>query len=426
MSAVLAQNDRTVRRGGMSWLVMGVGVLTGLVLVAVITTLLMQPPLAELATLIGTLAVTAVVSLAVGYALYRRGWARSPSLMFTLALAYVWAAVLTLFNVWVMAWLMFADAHDLTLAGVLLLFAAIIATTFGVFVAASVSDGLRQLAGAANQLAAGNLNARADVTGRDEISQVAASFNDMAAQLQQAEQERRELETLRRDLIAWTSHDLRTPLTSMRVMVEALHDGIVEDDATRQRYYRTIRAEVIALNGLIDDLFELAQLDAGGLKLEMASVSLADLISDTIEGFRPLCEQRDIELVGRVGPDLELVTMDASRIGRVLSNLINNAFQHTSSGGRVEVLAGREQHEVVVTVTDGGPGFSAEDLPRVFERFYRGEQARSRATGGAGLGLAIASGIVAAHGGRIWAENVIGDGDQADVEGAVVGFAIPQ
>ena len=426
MSAVLSQNKPAARRGGTSWLVLGAGVLTGLVLVAVITTLLMQPPLAELATLIGTLAVTAVVSLAAGYFLYRRGWARSPSLMFTLVLAYVWAAVLTLFNVWVMAWLMFADAHDLTLAGVLLLFAAIIATTFGVFVAASVSDGLRQLAGAANQLAEGDLNARAEVTGRDEISQVAASFNDMATQLQQAEQERRELETLRRDLIAWTSHDLRTPLTSMRVMVEALHDGIVDDDATRQRYYRTIRAEVIALNGLIDDLFELAQLDAGGLKLEMASVSLADLISDTIEGFRPLCEQRGIELVGRVSPNLELVTMDASRIGRVLTNLISNAFQHTPAGGRVEVLASREQGEVIVTVTDGGPGFSAEDLPRVFERFYRGEQARSRATGGAGLGLAIASGIVEAHGGRIWAENVIDPGETATVEGAVVGFAIPQ
>ncbi len=425
MSAVLSRNNHTARRGGTSWLVLGAGVLTGLVLVAVITTLLMQPPLAELVTLIGTLAVTAVASLAVGYVLYRRGWARSPSLMFTLILAYVWAAVLTLFNVWVMAWLMFADAHDLTLAGVLLLFAAIIATTFGVFVAASVSDGLRQLAGAANQLAAGDLNARAEVTGRDEISQVAASFNDMARQLQQAEKERRELETLRRDLIAWTSHDLRTPLTSMRVMVEALHDGIVEDDTTRQRYYRTIRAEVIALNGLIDDLFELAQLDAGGLTLEMASVSLEDLISDTIEGFRPLCEQRDIDLMGRVGPDLQLVTMDASRIGRVLTNLISNAFQHTPSGGQVEVLASRKQGEVIVTVTDSGPGFSLEDLPRVFERFYRGEQARSRATGGAGLGLAIASGIVEAHGGHIWAENVTKD-DAPAAAGAVVGFAIPQ
>jgi signal transduction histidine kinase len=398
---------------------LGVGILAGLILVTVITSLLMQPPFEELATLIGTLAVTAAISLAVGYALYRRGWARSPSLMLTLVLAYVWAAVLTMFNVWAMARLMFVNDHDLTLAGVLLLFAVIIATTFGVFVAASVTDGLRQLAATANQLALGDLRTRAQVAGRDEISQVAASFNDMAEQLQQAEVERRELETLRRDLIAWTSHDLRTPLTSMRVMVEALHDGIVEDDVTRQRYYRTIRAEVMALNELIDDLFELAQLDAGGLKMEMAAVSLADLISDTIEGFRPVCEQRDIGLVGEVGPDLDSVSMDASRIGRVLANLVNNALQHTPSGGRVEVLGSREQDGAKVVVRDSGPGFNTEDLPRVFERFYRGEQARSRATGGAGLGLAIASGIVEAHGGRIWAEN-------RPEQGAIVGFVIPR
>jgi signal transduction histidine kinase len=419
VSAVLSQQDKATRTGGTSWLVLGVGVLTGLILVAVVTTLLMQPPFEELATLIGTLAVTAAASMATGYLLYRRGWARSPSLMMTLILAYVWAAILTLFNVWIMARLMFVNTHDLTLAGVLLLFAAIIATTFGVFVAASVTDSLRQLASAANRLAAGDLSARAEVTGRDEISQVAGSFNEMAARLQQAEDERRELEKLRRDLIAWTSHDLRTPLTSMRVMAEALIDGVVEDEATRQRYYRSIQAEVVALNGLIDDLFELAQIDAGGLKLEKSSVSLTDLISDTIRGFRPICEQKQVQLVGHVGPDLESVTMDASRIGRVLLNLVNNALQHTPSGGRIDVEASLGSGEVTVTVTDSGPGFNPDDLPRVFERFYRGEQARSRATGGAGLGLAIASGIVTAHNGRIWAEN-------AEEGGAVVGFTIPQ
>ena len=203
-------------------------------------------------------------------------------------------------------------------------------------------------------------------------------------------------------------------------MVEALHDGVVEDEATRRRYYRTIRAEVVELKDLIDDLFELAQIDAGGLKLELAAVSLSDLVSDTIEGFRPVCAQKEVELVGHVGSDLESVVMDASGIGRVLSNLVNNALQHTPKGGRIEVTGGRDVGgEVRVVVRDNGPGFNPEDLPRVFERFYRGEQARSRATGGAGLGLAIASGIVEAHSGRIWAEN-------SPQGGAVVGFAIPQ
>jgi two-component system sensor histidine kinase BaeS len=419
VSAALTQQNKSVRTRGPSWLVLGVGVLTGLILVAVVTTLLMQPPLEELATLIGTLAATAAISMAVGYALYRRGWARSPSLMMTLILAYVWAAILTLFNVWVMARLMFVNTHDLTLASVLLLFAAIIATTFGVFVAASVSDGLRQLALAANRLASGDLSARAQVNGRDEIAQVATSFNAMATRLQRADEERHELENLRRDLIAWTSHDLRTPLTSMRVMAEALYDGLVDDEETRRRYYRTILAEVVSLKDLIDDLFELAQIDVGGIKLQVSAVSLSDLISDTIEGFRPVCEQKNVQLSGQVGLGLESVMMDASRIGRVLLNLVNNALQYTPSGGRIEVEARRDNSEVVVVVHDSGAGFNPVDLPRVFERFYRGEQARSRATGGAGLGLAIASGIVETHGGRIWAEN-------SPVGGAVVGFAIPQ
>lgn len=132
-----------------------------------------------------------------------------------------------------------------------------------------------------------------------------------------------------------------------------------------------------------------------------------------------MCERNDIQLSGQVGPDLDSVTMDASRIGRVLSNLVNNALKHTPPGGWIEVKGGRTNGVVTVVVRDSGPGFSSEDLPRVFERFYRGEQARSRATGGAGLGLAIASGIVEAHGGRIWAENS-SDG------GACVGFSIPQ
>jgi signal transduction histidine kinase len=313
---------------------------------------------------------------------------------------------------------MFADAHDLSLAGVLLVFAAVIATTFGVFVAASVTDGLRHLTDAARRLAAGDLSARADVAGKDEVAQLSEAFNEMAVQLQETEAKREELDRLRRDLIAWTSHDLRTPLTSIRVMVEALNDGIVVDDEMRQRYYQTIRAEVVALNDLIDDLFELAQLDAGGTVLELAPHSLRDLISDTIESFRPIASQKGVELSGQVSVDLDPVTMNASRIGRVLNNLVDNALQNTSEGGWVEVSALRTDESVEVRVYDSGPGFSQDELPRVFEKFYRGEQARSRETGGAGLGLAIACGIVEAHGGRIWAMN-------SESAGAEVGFALP-
>jgi len=374
----------------------------------------------EISTLIYWLSISSLGSLVMGYILYRRGLARSPSLSLTLVLTYGWAAIVILANVWIMSERMFFnDKHDLVLSGILLIFAAVIATTFGIFVAASVTDGLRQLARTAHQIAEGNLKARVSISGRDEVAMVGNTFNEMAAQLQQAAQEREELEKMRKDLIAWTSHDLRTPLTSIRAMIEALHDGVVDDPAMVQRYYSTIRSDIIALNNIIDDLFELAQLDAGGLSMEKAHHALGDLVSDTLEMFQALAKKRDITLQGEVAANLGLVWMCAPKIGRVLSNLVSNALRYTPAGGTVQVTAVRQKDGVVVTVQDDGPGFDEADLTRVFEQFYRGEEARSRASGsGAGLGLAIARGIVAVHDGRIWAENAPGGG-------AIVGFFLP-
>ncbi|MEW5989305.1 MAG: HAMP domain-containing protein, partial [Chloroflexota bacterium] len=286
------------------WRILLIGLGLALFVAAVVMVVMMRPPVEDVATLILTLTLTSVLSLGLGYFLYRNGWTRSPSLRMTLIFTCSWGAVLTFANMWVMAQLMFASDHDLALSVVLLLFTAIIATAYGVFVAASVTDGLRQVAGTARQVAAGDLTARAHVPGRDEVAQLAQAFNEMAAQLQRAAAHREELEVLRRDLIAWTSHDLRTPLTGIRAMVEALHDQVVTDPATVRRYYQSIRADVLALNHLIDDLFELAQLDAGGLVLEKSPHSLGDLISDALESFRLLAAERGIELSGQIGPEL--------------------------------------------------------------------------------------------------------------------------
>ena len=400
------------------WRILIIGPVVALAVAILLMRALMQAPMNEIVALASTLSATTILSLGLGYFLYRRGWTRSPSIALTLMMAYVWASLLTMFNVWVMSEQMFINQHDLILSGVLLLFAGIIATTFGGFVAASVTDELRQLSHTAEEIAAGNLSTRVTVSGKDEVAQLGRMFNQMAAQLQEAADQQSELEQLRRDLIAWASHDLRTPLTSVRVMVEALHDGVVDDPETVQRYYRTIRSDIVALNRLIDDLFELAQLDAGGLVLELSPSSLADIISDTIERFQPVAQQRHISLTGTVSDDLDPVLLNAPKIGRVLANLVNNALRYVPDGGLVQVRAQRTSSEVVVIVQDNGTGFVATDLPRIFEQFYRGEHARSRATGGAGLGLAIAQGIVLAHNGRIWAEN-------ATEGGAIVGFALP-
>jgi signal transduction histidine kinase len=305
---------------------------------------------------------------------------------------------------------MFASQHDLLLATVLLLFAAGIAMSVGYFLSAALTDRIVTLNQAAQEIATGELGVRVPVTGNDEMASLARTFNDMARQLQAADQKQREVEELRRNLIAWAGHDLRTPLASIQAIVEALADGVVEEAETVDRYLHTAQREIRSLSHLIDDLFELAQLEAGGLPLEESENSLSDLISDTIESFSELAARQEITLEGRVDPGVDPVVMDAQQIGRVLSNLVGNALRHTPPRGTVRVQALAHLGGVQVEIQDTGEGIPAQDLPHVFERFYRGEKSRSRATGGAGLGLAIAKGIVEAHGGAIDVESQPGQG----------------
>ena len=372
---------------------------------------LMRPPMSDLGLMALFLAITAGISVAAGYGAYRLGWINhSPSIAWVVLGGYVLASILTFLNVWITARLMFASEHDLLLATVLLLFAGGIAVSVGYFLSAAVTDRIVTLNHAANELAKGQLNVRVPVTGNDEMAGLARSFNEMAAQLQSADQKQRELDTLRRNLIAWAGHDLRTPLASIQAIVEALADGVVEDDETEDRYLRTAQREIRSLSLLIDDLFELAQIDAGGLRLELAPNSLSDLISDTMESFSELAARQGVGLEGRAEPGVDPVLMDVQQIGRVLSNLLGNALRHTPAGGTVQVEARRLDDGVEVSIRDTGEGIDAEDLPHIFERFYRGEKSRSRTTGGAGLGLAIARGLVEAHGGSIGVESAAGEG----------------
>jgi signal transduction histidine kinase len=201
--------------------------------------------------------------------------------------------------------------------------------------------------------------------------------------------------------VAWAGHDLRAPLTSIRVILEALADGMVNDEDTRARYLRTAQGEIQSLSHLIDDLFEMAQYDAGGLRLEREPGSIADLISDTLESFSELAKRQSIHLEGAVAAGTGPVLMDSRRVGRVIANLVNNAIRYTPSGGSVTIQAMPVAGGVRVEVSDSGIGIASQDAPYIFQRFYRGEKSRSRASGGAGLGLAIAKGIVEAHGGQI-------------------------
>jgi signal transduction histidine kinase len=372
---------------------------------------LMSPPMKELALMALFLGITALVSALVGYGVFRLGWInQSPTLRWSLLGGYALSSILTFFNVWFSAQLMFASSHDLLLSVVLLVFAGGMAMVLGYFLSSTLTDRIHVLQGAAERLAKGNLKTRVPVHGRDEVAMLATAFNQMAEQLQAADQKQRDLENMRRDLIAWVSHDLQTPLTSMRAILEALSDGVVDEPEMVNRYLNTAQRDVRSLSALIDDLFQMAQLDAGGFPLNRAQASLNDLISDTLEDFSELAYRESITLEGRVEPDVDPVFMDTQAIGRVLNNLISNALRHTSAGGKIYVSARRVAKGVEATVSDTGEGIRLEDIPNIFESFYRGEKSRNRGTGGAGLGLAIARGIVRAHGGDIRVDSEWGKG----------------
>jgi signal transduction histidine kinase len=403
-------HSETARRPALSLIVTsGIALTFGLSLA--IFYRLLHPSVEDVGLLAVFLSITATLSIAAGYGAYRFGLiTRLPHLSWTILAGYVLSSLLTLVNVGMTAWLMFVNQHDLLLATVLLLFAGGIAVSLGYFFSVSLTDRIANLSKAAGEVAQGQFDARVTVTGRDEIGDLARAFNDMAAQLEMAAQKQHELDRLRRDLVAWVGHDLRTPLTSIRVILEALADGVVEDAATIERYLNTAQRHIASLSWLLDDLFDMAQIDAGGLKLEREPSSMCDLISDTIEAFSALAERQGVTLRGSATPEVDPVLMDVQKIGRVLNNLLDNALRHTPAGGTVRVTTSTSPDDVQVQVSDTGEGISEQDLPRVFERFYRGEKSRSRTTGGSGLGLAIAAGIVEAHGGQIGAESRVGQG----------------
>ncbi|MGI8914222.1 MAG: HAMP domain-containing sensor histidine kinase [Chloroflexota bacterium] len=334
-----------------------------------------------------------------------------------LTIALAGGAVVALLNVVVTAWLMFISPHDLGLLLLLLLFSLLVSFSFAAVISRALISSLRQVVGAARRLADGDLSVRVAETGRGELRELAQDFNRMAERLEAAFQRERASETARRSLVASVSHDLRSPLASLRVAAEALQDGVVTEPEDVQRYLRTMLQDVTYLSRLIDDLFELARLEGGGLVLDRTETSLRDLISDTLESMQLRAQQKGVRLHGAVEGD-PLVVADGSKVQRVLDNLLDNALRHTPAGGAVELIARQREDVVTVAVRDSGEGVDTADLPHVFDRFYRRDSARGRAGGGTGLGLAIARGFVEAHGGKIWVE-------QAPEHGAVFAFTLP-
>jgi signal transduction histidine kinase len=229
----------------------------------------------------------------------------------------------------------------------------------------------------------------------------AAVATGLAVRQSMEERMRRQVEDARRGLVAAASHDLRTPLASLRLLVEAVDDGVAGED--RDRYLGEIRTHVAVLSDLIDDLFELSRIEAGDISWTMRRVELGDLIGDTVAAFRTSAEERGVRLSAELPGGEVVAEADAEKVQRVLYNLIQNAIRHTPADGSVTVRAKGGPGEVEVEVADSGEGIPAAQSERVFDAFYRGDSARDG--DGAGLGLAISRAIVEAHGGRIWLED---------------------
>jgi signal transduction histidine kinase len=347
-------------------------------------------------------AVVAVATLAVGLA-GALGLRLLPTVRLQLAGLALLAVTLPLAAVFLSGWAMFHMGDDVKILAVAAASASV-AVGGGLLLARSIGGAVDRLRAASRALAAGDLNARAPEDGPVELAELAVSFNAMAADLSR-------LFDARRELVAWASHDLRTPIASLQAMIEAMEDGLVEAD----HYLPALQQQVRALAVLVDDLFELARIDAGALTLELRDGEVTVLVEECVRGLEAEAASRHIHLEARAQRPVR-ARCEPEKVQRILFNLVTNALHHTPSDGSVAVLVEPQEEEVQVTVEDTGEGLDAEAERRMFERFWRSDRARSG--DGAGLGLAIARGLVEAHGGRIWAEQRRGGG-------ARISFTLP-
>lgn len=293
----------------------------------------------------------------------------------------------------------------LVAAGVVGALAAILVASL---LALQITAPARALMRAARRVAAGDLSQRVEVRSGDELGQVSAAFNEMAAALARQE-------TLRRHMVADVAHELRTPLAVIRVELESLQDGLTEPTPEA---LASLGEEVDLLARLVEDLRLLSLMDAGQLDLKLQAVALDDLGLNLIQQVGTAAARKGVAVESSLPADLPPARADPDRLRQVLLNLLNNALRHTPAGGTIRLSAQAEGSYLHLQVADTGEGIALEDLPHIFERFYRTDGSRARSSGGSGLGLSIVRGLVEAMGGRVWAESTPG-------QGTVVHFTLP-
>lgn len=289
--------------------------------------------------------------------------------------------------------------RSLLIAGVA---GAVVAILLGLLLTRQFTKPIRELKKGAAHIARGALSYRVEVKSRDELGDLAKSFNTMAVSLDNGEQARRRL-------LADIAHELRTPLSVIEGTVDAMLDGVYEPNPGN---LASIKEETALLTRLVADLRDLTLAESGQLKLQIESTDLAELVQRRVSQAEVMAREKNITLRMDIAEGLPEIEADGRRIEQVVANLLDNALNHTPSGGTVSVAVSTGKEGILVSVSDTGEGIPAEHLSHVFERFYKVDDARSRKTGGAGLGLAIAKQMVELHGGRIWVESEVGKGSK--------------
>ncbi len=300
---------------------------------------------------------------------------------------------------------MFVTGSDLGSLWVVLAASATVGIVTALVLGQRVDRASRSLEAAAQRIGSGELPANVPSPPTGELAALAAQLDAMATRLEEARTRERALESSRRELVSWVSHDLRTPLAGIRAVTEALEDGVVSDPETVARYHRTLREEADTLTVLVDDLFQLSRIQAGALRLSLERSSMGDLVSDALAATEPMARRMEIRLEGRLEEPIPELVLSMPEISRVIRNLLENAIRHSRPGGTVRVEAGAGPGHVFVSVTDTCGGIPAKEIDRVFETGFRSATARTPGHDGAGLGLAIARGFVEAHRGRIGVVN---------------------
>ncbi len=295
---------------------------------------------------------------------------------------------------------MFISGHDMSALIVVVSVSAAIAVGAALQMGEEMGEGHRHVGDLAEQLATGQPLALGSAAGPGEMRQLAVQLHEVSARLEESRRREGALEASRRELIAWVSHDLRSPLATIRAMAEALDDGVVSDTETVARYHSQLRHDSERLTALVDDLFELSRINSGTLELDRRPVCLTEVVGDAVAAARTHADLKGVRVRDDI-EDLPSMQVASQEVTRVLHNLLDNAIRHTPSGGEVEIVGRSSDEEATIVVRDQCGGIPEPDLNRVFDVAFRSDAARSKDVRGGGLGLAIAKGLVEAHAGTI-------------------------